>query len=137
MRIPIDNFNEDPWKHISGEDTSGQNLFVREIATRLALAGHFVDVSTRATSPDDKLITSVTNKLRILRFQAGPLMYMFRDNAFQHLDAYTSLLLDFCRQQQHRYQILHGNYWPSAKVVCCFQEADYADVFVYGHKNFL
>jgi D-inositol-3-phosphate glycosyltransferase len=116
VRVLLDNFVGDPWKHTAGEDTSGQNLFVREIAQKLSFAGHIVDVATRATNMDDSI--EILNKnLRILRFVAGPKTYLCRDKATEYLNQYVNELCSFVKEKQECYDIVHGNYWPSAATV--------------------
>jgi D-inositol-3-phosphate glycosyltransferase len=116
MNILFENINGDPFRNCAGEDTSGQNLFVREVGWQMARRGHRVDIATRATEPGDRLVEIVDENLRILRVPAGPCEYLFRDRVADLVGIYTQGLLDLLREQRGQYDIAHSNYWLSIPV---------------------
>lgn len=131
MRVLIDNVNGDPWRHLAGEDTSGQNLFVRQVALGLAQRGHQVDVATRLTAPADKLLTEITSNLRLFRIAAGPAVYTYRDSTERFLGEYLARLSSLLDTQGLRYDVAHGNYWLSAAIVRELKKRGYADSLIY------
>ena len=99
-------------------DTGGQTLYVVELAQTLAnLPGvSKVDLITQRVvdkniSPDyARPIETLTDKLRIVRIDAGPEEYLPKEELWDHLDFFTDNLASFFRDNKHFPDIIHSHY---------------------------
>lgn len=99
-------------------DTGGQTLYVLELA--YALSEHpdveRVDLITRrvndpAISDDYQLLEEkLSDKLRILRIDAGPDGYIAKEHLWDHLDRFADNLVEFFGQQNAYPDLLHSHY---------------------------
>jgi sucrose-phosphate synthase len=99
-------------------DTGGQTLYVLELAQ--ALSEHpdveRVDLITRrvidpAISDDYQLLEEkLSDKLRIIRIDAGPDGYIAKEHLWDHLDRFADNLVEFFGQQNAYPDLLHSHY---------------------------
>ncbi|MHB1397767.1 MAG: HAD-IIB family hydrolase [Trichloromonadaceae bacterium] len=99
-------------------DTGGQTLYVVELAQ--ALASHpevrRVDLITRRVVDDQvsedyaQPLEIVTEKLRIVRIEAGPPGYIPKEQLWDHLDGFADNLVDFFQQNHSFPDLLHSHY---------------------------
>ncbi len=129
MRVLIDNVNGDPFRHLDGCDTTGQNLFAHYLARHLSARGVDVTVSTRATGGEDA--SSDGDGVTVWRVPAGPPHYLFRDDVAGLLSEYTEGLASRIQRQGEMFDIVHGNYWLSAPVVCAIKDMQLARALAY------
>lgn len=92
-------------------DGGGLNVYVLEVARRLADRGVQVDVFTRTTSPNAPPEVRVQSGLRVHHIPAGPARPLARDELLEHLPAFTLGLLSSPRVETP--DVLHGHYWLS------------------------
>jgi sucrose-phosphate synthase len=99
-------------------DTGGQTLYVIELALALALEPDVarVDLFTRrvidAQVGDDYAvpIEVITDKLRIIRIDAGPEEYIPKEQLWDYLDIFSDNVTDFMRNAGQFPDILHSHY---------------------------
>ena len=105
-------------------DTGGQTKYVVDLAR--ALAEHEdveqVDLVTRrvvdATISDDYAIPTeeLSDKVRIIRIDAGPEEYIPKEQLWDHLDSYMDNLTDWLNKQPRMPDLVHSHYADSGYV---------------------
>jgi sucrose-phosphate synthase len=99
-------------------DTGGQTLYVVELARALGQRDDVerVDLVTRrivdpAVSEDYAEAEEVlSDKVRIIRIDAGPEEYIPKEQLWDHLDSFTDNLVDWIREQPRVPDIVHSHY---------------------------
>ncbi len=99
-------------------DTGGQTLYVLELAQALALEPNVarVDLFTRRVVDelvdDDyaKPIEIITDKLRVIRIDAGPDQYVPKEQLWDYLDIFSDNVTDFMRNAGKFPDIIHSHY---------------------------
>jgi D-inositol-3-phosphate glycosyltransferase len=115
-RIALISVHGDPAIEIGKEEAGGQNVYVRQVGESLAQLGWQVDMFTRKVSAEQDEIVQHSQNCRTIRFQAGPLEFVPRDNLFSYLPEFVENLLKFQKENGITYQIVHTNYWLSSWV---------------------
>ncbi|NJL61966.1 MAG: glycosyltransferase family 1 protein [Methylacidiphilales bacterium] len=113
QRIALISFHGDPAVEIGREEAGGQNVYVRNVGEALARLGWQVDMYTRKVSPTQAEIVQHTPGCRTIRFSAGPLEFIPRDNLFEYLPEFIDRFLKFKQENGIDYQVVHTNYWMS------------------------
>lgn len=99
-------------------DTGGQTLYVVDLARALGELDDVerVDLVTRrvvdpAVSEDYAQRTeTLTDKVRIVRIDAGPDEYIAKEQLWAHLDSFTDNLVTWLREQPRSPDIIHSHY---------------------------
>ncbi|MEC9314181.1 MAG: glycosyltransferase, partial [Pseudomonadota bacterium] len=99
-------------------DTGGQTLYVLELAQALSECDDVaqVDLITRHikdehVSPDYAVpVELINDKFRIVRIDAGPDEYIYKEQLWDHLDVFADNLADFFREQNHFPDLIHSHY---------------------------
>ena len=99
-------------------DTGGQTKYVVELASALAQCPEVekVDVLTRkivdASVSSDYAVEQeeTTSNFHIVRIEAGPEGYIFKEQLWDHLDAFVDNSLDYLKTQERLPDILHSHY---------------------------
>ncbi|TDD82769.1 glycosyltransferase [Actinomadura rubrisoli] len=90
----------------------GQNVYVRELATRLARLGAETDVLCRADSPAQPVREQITPGAQVIRVQAGPAGPWPRDRFGEVLDEFIQQA-DAAWRVAGGYDLVHSHYWYS------------------------
>ncbi|WP_066381606.1 MULTISPECIES: glycosyltransferase family 1 protein [unclassified Anabaena] len=115
-RIALISVHGDPAIEIGKEEAGGQNVYVREVGKALAELGWQVDMFSRRVSPEQETIVQHSPLCRTIRLTAGPEEFVPRDNGFKHLPEFVQQLLQFQKENQIIYPLVHTNYWLSSWV---------------------
>ena len=105
----------DPAVEIGKEEAGGQNVYVRQVGEALAQQGWQVDLFTRATSVEPKIVEHSPN-CRTIRLVAGPEEFVPRQEIFGYRHDFVKAFLTFAEQQNIDYSLVHTNYWISGWV---------------------
>src|SRR5213593_2915594 len=105
-----------PLAKLGGRDSGGMNVYVRELARDLGKRGIEVDVFTRWREKDDPRIQQIGTNARVVHIPSGPIGYWPKMAVYEHLDEFTSQLLEHVKGEGRAYDIVHAHYWLSAKV---------------------
>jgi len=105
-------------------DTGGQILYVLELAQALSERPEVgkVEIFTRLVK--DKTVDyeyaqpleKVNDKLSIIRIEAGPEEYIFKEQLWDYLDAFADNMMEYFRNQEHYPDIIHSHYADSGYV---------------------
>ena len=115
-RVAMVSVHACPLAKLGGRDSGGMNVYVRELARDLGKRGIEVDVFTRWREKDDPRIQQIGTNARVVHIPSGPIGYWPKMAVYEHLDEFTSQLLEFVEREGRSYDILHAHYWLSAKV---------------------
>jgi D-inositol-3-phosphate glycosyltransferase len=115
-RIALISVHGDPAIEIGKEEAGGQNVYVRQVGEALAQLGWQVDMFTRQVSAEQDTIVQHSQNCRTIRFQAGPLEFVPRDDLFSYLPEFVENLLTFQKENGMTYRLVHTNYWLSSWV---------------------
>jgi sucrose-phosphate synthase len=99
-------------------DTGGQTLYVVELARSLALLPEVSQVDLFTQRVEDERISSdyalpvesLTDKLRIVRIDAGPEEYLPKEQLWDFLDSFADNLANYFSTQERIPDILHSHY---------------------------
>ena len=99
-------------------DTGGQTLYVLELAQALSELPEVaqVDLVTRRIIDENidpdyaEPIETLNDKLRVVRIDAGPEEYIYKEHLWEHLDGFADSLADFFRHQGHIPDLIHSHY---------------------------
>jgi D-inositol-3-phosphate glycosyltransferase len=98
-------------------DAGGMNVYVVEVARRLAQAGIEVEVFTRTTSSDLPPVVELAAGFSVRHVTAGPFEGLAKEDLPGRLCAFTAGVLraEATREPGH-YDLVHSHYWLSGQV---------------------
>jgi D-inositol-3-phosphate glycosyltransferase len=105
-----------PLATLGGKETGGMNVYVRDLTRELARRGIAVDVFTRSQDPTIPRVTGkrrLGDPARVIHIPAGPECPSDKNLVFDHLPDFVARVLDFARQEDLRYDVIHSHYWLS------------------------
>lgn len=122
MKIALVSEHASPLAVAGGVDTGGQNIYVAHVARQLQRAGHQVDVFTRR---DRALLPPISHMdgVRVIHVPAGPPMQMPKEQLLPHMGAFGAFLVDFCRHERQRYDVIHANFFMSGLAALAVKDA--------------
>jgi D-inositol-3-phosphate glycosyltransferase len=98
-------------------DAGGMNVYVLEVAKRLAASGVEVEMFTRATSSDQQPVEHVSEGLLVRNVLAGPYQQLHKEELPAQLCGVTAAVL---RSEANRdpgwFDLVHSHYWLSGQV---------------------
>jgi D-inositol-3-phosphate glycosyltransferase len=112
-RIALISEHASPVAPLGGVNNGGQNVYVAHIARNLAAAGYEVDIFTRKDHPSLPDVKEWLPGVRIIYVPAGPAEYIPKEDLFQFMDLFAEYTIDFFKQQEQPYDIVHANFWMS------------------------
>jgi D-inositol-3-phosphate glycosyltransferase len=115
-RIAIISEHASPLATLGGTDSGGQNVYVAQIANKLAARGYRVDVFTRRDDPELPEIVKFINRVRIVHINAGPQRPVPKEDLLPFMDEFAANMLKFCSREQVAYRLVHANFWTSGLV---------------------
>jgi D-inositol-3-phosphate glycosyltransferase len=116
LRVAVISAHTSPLAQPGGAKAGGLNVYVLELARRLAALGCRIDVFTRAAAPDQPEVSDLAPNLRVVTLQAGPAEAVGPDGLHEHLDAFHEALIDFAARDGAVYDLVHSHYWLSGLV---------------------
>lgn len=96
-------------------DAGGMNVYLREVAVRLAEMGVAVDIFTR--DPGCPVaIAEIVPGARAIHLEAGPRTLVPKDTVADLLEPFTYALAAFAEHEGITYDLVHAHYWMSGVV---------------------
>ena len=105
-----------PMAALGGKESGGMNVYVRDLSRELGRRGFTVDIFTRSQNPEMPSIAELAPNARVVHLKAGLEAPYDRNLVYNHIDEFTHNLLDFARQEDTIYHIVHSHYWLSGLV---------------------
>jgi D-inositol-3-phosphate glycosyltransferase len=116
-RIATVSFHTSPLEQPGTGDAGGLNVYVVEVARRLAARGVEVDIFTRAVSRDQPPVAELAPGVLVRHLTAGPFEDLDKADLPGQLCQFTfELLRAEASHAPGRYDLLHGHYWLSGQV---------------------
>ena len=94
-------------------DSGGMNVYIREVAERLAGLGTQVDVFTRDRGQDGPTIEEVSHGTRVIRMRAGPRAPVAKADLPRFLPEFLGSVLRHAEIEGRGYDVVHSHYWLS------------------------
>ena len=98
------------------DETESQNVYVRQLGEALSRLGWQIDMFTRKTDDRQADVVQHNPKCRTIRLTAGAAELLSQQNLIGYLPAFLKQLLQFQRENNIKYKLIHTNYWLSAWV---------------------
>ncbi|MCK9495303.1 MAG: glycosyltransferase [Dehalococcoidia bacterium] len=111
-RVAVISEHASPLGTIGGVDGGGQNVYVAQVAKRLAAAGHRVDVFTRRDREDLPRVVEHEG-YRVVHVDAGPPSFVRKEDLLPHMPAFTEFVCQYVAEQPWPYDVVHANFWMS------------------------
>ncbi|WP_082127013.1 D-inositol-3-phosphate glycosyltransferase [Allosalinactinospora lopnorensis] len=115
-RIATISLHTSPLEQPGTGDAGGMNVYVVEVAKRLAERGIAVDVFTRATRPDQPPTVEMAPGVTVRHIPAGPFGDLDKHALARHLCPFIfGVLQTEARNDAGHYDLVHGHYWLSGR----------------------
>lgn len=113
-RVALVSVHTSPLAQPGSGDGGGLNVYVLEVARRMAERGVEVDVFTRLTDPGQQRTVEVQPGLRVHHLMAGPVEPLPKEELANHLCAFVMAMLRHPTAGTH--DVIHAHYWLSGWV---------------------
>lgn len=113
-RLAIVSEHASPIAQAGGVDSGGQNIYVAQVARRLAALGHSVDVFTRMDNPNLPLEMEWDAGVKIIHVPAGPAVELPKEALLPYMDAFSSFMHGYFSGRDEPYRVIHANFFMSA-----------------------
>ena len=111
FRVALISDHASPLATLGGVDAGGQNVYVAQLAKRLAATGVQVDVFTRRTCTSQKEIVPWEG-VRVVHVLAGPPCHVPKEQLLPYMAAFTNWLEAFAAREGS-YDLFHANFFLS------------------------
>ncbi len=116
-RVAVLSVHTSPLDQPGTGDAGGMNVYVTEVARRLAQRGVEVDIFTRATSGDLPPVVEMAPGVTVRHVTAGPFQGLAKEDLPGQLCAVTSgVLRAEATRPEGWYDVVHSHYWLSGQV---------------------
>jgi D-inositol-3-phosphate glycosyltransferase len=117
LRVAMLSLHTSPLDQPGGGDAGGMNVYVVELARRLARCGVEVDVFTRASVSTLPAVVQLAPGVRVRHLSAGPFEELVKEELPAQLCALLSGLLRVeAGHEPGYYDLVHSHYWLSGQV---------------------
>lgn len=115
-RIATISLHTSPLEQPGTGDAGGMNVYVVEVAKRLAERGIAVDVFTRATRPDQPPMVEMAPGVTVRHIPAGPFGALDKQALARYLCPFIfGVLQTEAHNAPGHYDLVHGHYWLSGR----------------------
>ena len=116
-RVATLSVHTSPLDQPGGGDAGGMNVYVCEVAKRLARLGIEVEIFTRATASDLPTIVELAPGVTVRHVTAGPYEGLDKNDLPAQLCAFTNGVLRVeAMNEPGYYDVIHSHYWLSGQV---------------------
>ena len=97
----------------STKDAGGMNVYMRELAQKLANYHSQIDIFTRRTDKYTPQIVQLGKNTRVIHIQAGPIAPLHKNDLYQYTPTFARYIDEFRRNESMHYDLIHSHYWLS------------------------
>ncbi|MEI8056723.1 MAG: D-inositol-3-phosphate glycosyltransferase [Actinomycetes bacterium] len=116
-RIALLSVHTSPLDQPGTGDAGGMNVYITEVAKRLAARGVEIDIFTRATSGDLAPMVKMSEGVTVRHITAGPFQGLWKEDLPGQLCAVTSgILRAEASRPEGWYDLVNSHYWLSGQV---------------------
>jgi D-inositol-3-phosphate glycosyltransferase len=116
QRVAVLSLHTSPQDQPGAGDSGGMNVYIREVAARLAAQGVAVDVFTRCRGRTVQEVEEVVPGSRVIQIPAGPCAPVAKEDLPRLLPAFLGGVLRRERHDSAGYDVVHSHYWLSGWV---------------------
>ncbi len=109
-KVAMFSIHSDPLASLGGQESGGQNIYIRYLVEELEKFGWKTDIFTRWDSPYKKKISHITKNSRVIRLKGGPVKYLPKKELFSIMPDLYNEFLSF-DNVKNSYDLFHGHYW--------------------------
>jgi glycosyltransferase involved in cell wall biosynthesis len=114
MRVAVISEHASPLAALGGVDSGGQNLYVSQLARRLAARGWQADVFTRRDAPGLADVAMLEGA-RVVHVPAGPAAWVPKEELLPFMGEFSRYVVRYCRRFGP-YDVVHANFFMSGLV---------------------
>ncbi len=115
-RVAVLSVHTSPLDQPGTGDSGGMNVYIREVAERLAARGVALDLFTRRRSIDTPSVVELDPGTRVISVKAGPTEPIPKSELPRYLPEFLGGVLRLAREDGMGYDIVHSHYWLSGWV---------------------
>ena len=112
MRIAMLCYHSCPLARLGGPQAGGMSVYVRNLSLALARSGVQVDIFTRAHDPDDRPVSRLSEDVRLVHVEAGP-VNAGGGSLAPFLPEFVEGVSSFVEAEGIAYDAVHSHYWLS------------------------
>lgn len=121
-RIALISDHASPLAVLGSVDSGGQNVYVAQVARKLAACGHTVDIFTRRYGVALPRVVEWCPNVRVIHVPAGPPQDVRKEELLPYMNDFARWVIGFCRMHGG-YDLLHANFFMSGHVARQVREA--------------
>jgi D-inositol-3-phosphate glycosyltransferase len=115
MHVAVITVHGCPLRQAGSKDSGGMNIYILEMAKRLAARGVQVDVFTRHHDPLDPQVVMLAPGARLIHLPAGA-PSLDKSGVYELLPSFTTQMRRFCISNRLNYDLVSSHYWLSGLV---------------------
>jgi D-inositol-3-phosphate glycosyltransferase len=115
MHVAVITVHGCPLRQAGSKDSGGMNIYILEMAKRLAARGVQVDVFTRHHDPLDPQVVMLAPGARLIHLPAGA-PSLDKSGVYELLPSFTAQMRRFCVSNRLNYDLVSSHYWLSGLV---------------------
>lgn len=115
LRVAVLSFHTSPLAQPGGRESGGMNVYVREVAARLAREDVRADVFTRRTDPVQPAAQPLAPGVRLVHVDAGPPRRVAKEDLHPWAAPFAAGVEAFARGEGEGYGLVHSHYWLAAE----------------------
>jgi D-inositol-3-phosphate glycosyltransferase len=115
-RVAVLSLHTSPQDQPGTGDSGGMNVYIREVAERLAARGLDVDVYTRCAGRGVPTVEEIGPGNRLIQVQSGPCASVDKVELPHLVPGFLEGILERQQQDGARYDLVHSHYWLSGWV---------------------
>jgi len=123
----------DPEPILGRTDTGGQVTYVLELSRHLGRLGIEVDIFTRRFEGRSQF-APLDDSVRVVRLPCGPDKFIRKEDLFPYWPEFVANTAAFMREQNLKYEVLHGHYWDAGFVCMNLSERLGQPFFYTAHS---
>jgi D-inositol-3-phosphate glycosyltransferase len=112
-RVAVLSFHTSPQDQPGTGDSGGMNVYIREVAERLAAQGVDVDVFTRCAGRGVPTVEQIGPGNRLIQVQSGPCGPVDKPDLPRLVPGFMNGILERQQVDGARYDVVHSHYWLS------------------------
>jgi D-inositol-3-phosphate glycosyltransferase len=115
-RIALISEHASPLAVLGGVDAGGQNVYVAQVARKLAARGDRVDVYTRRDDPTLPEVVDCSPGVRVVHVPAGPATAIPKERLLPYMQPFLEWVVRDWTGHGRRYDLVHANFFMSGHV---------------------
>ena len=116
IKIAMISMHASPISALGGYKSGGMNLYIKEIALRLAKLGAKVDIYTRNDVDNTIETLELGPNVRLIYINAGPKKKLAPLELNEHIDEFVSEVQNYRNFEKIKYDVVHSHYYLSGLI---------------------